>query len=75
MQKIKVIKYKDSAITSEQTDEICQVFIMTAVGFVISDSVDQIVIAQELMSNGHFRAQLAIPREAIVSIKDYGKHA
>ena len=66
--RVQIIKYKDSAISSDQTDEICKIFEMTAVGFVINEDIDQIVIAQELMENGDFRAQLAIPKWSIVDV-------
>ena len=63
---IRKIIYLDSAVTAEQSNEIVEIFEMTAVGFVIKETDKYITLAQEIMSNGDFRAQISIPKVAIL---------
>ena len=62
---IEQITYTDSALDSGQTDIIVKPFLMVAVGFVIYEDAECVVLAQELV-NEEFRGQLAIPKVSIV---------
>lgn len=59
-----IIKYKDSCIVAEQTAEIAKIIIITAIGFLIKEDDEHIVLAQEIIDN-EYRGQIAIPKCSI----------
>lgn len=62
---IKTIKYIDSNMIHEQTDEIAKPVVNIAVGFVIEETKDHITLAAELVEK-EYRRQLSIPKVAII---------
>lgn len=62
--KTKIVKYIDSNIINEQTNEIVKPVIITAVGFVIEETDNYITIAREIIDN-EYRGQVSIPKVAI----------
>lgn len=63
--KVKQVTYIDSAIDSGQTDEIQKPIANVAVGFVIYEDRDCIVLAQEIIGKD-YRGQLSIPKVAVL---------
>lgn len=65
VRQIRQIKYIDSNMIHEQTDEIAKPVINIAVGFVIEETKDHVTIAAELVGK-EYRRQLSIPKVAII---------
>lgn len=65
---IKIVHYYDSCLLDEQTDQVAKIEEVSAIGFVIEDNSDEIVLAREFMGK-EFRGQIAIPKKVIFSVE------
>ena len=60
------VTYIDSGIIDEQTSMVANVHVLVAVGFLVHEGDDCIVLAREYDVNERdWRGQIAIPNEAI----------
>ena len=62
--KKKTIKYIDSQLINEQTEEIAKPQLIVATGFVIAETNDYITLAREVIDK-EYRGQVSIPKIAI----------
>jgi hypothetical protein len=61
----KVIKYIDSSLINDQTDEVAKPQIIIACGFVVAETDEYITLSREIIDE-EFRGQVAIPKVAII---------
>ena len=57
----KTIKYIDSQLIDEQTDEVAKPQLVEATGFVIAENDEYITLARELIGE-EYRGQVSIPK-------------
>ncbi len=63
-----IVYYHDSNLIDEQTDKMACIARITAIGFVLRDSEECIILARELIGD-EYRGQIAIPKKSIFKIE------